>query len=260
MAAALTVLTQLEIWVPGLIPGGEAEGAGSQPALAVTTLVVTAPLAWRGRAPLVVLVLVLGTLVFQTAVTTPNEGLGTLVAALLAAYSGSAYSTPPRAATAGVIVVAGSAGMGEDLSDKVFITILLGAVWLLGFALGQRSAALDRAEADNRELAQRLSDAAERLAEADRRTTAGPPPDQLAMLTAREVEVAREIAAGMSNAEIATALFISEWTVKTHVASILRKLGLRDRAQVVVAAYESGLVVPSRSLGTGSVTDTSQQV
>ncbi len=63
-------------------------------------------------------------------------------------------------------------------------------------------------------------------------------------MTAREIEVVRTIAAGMSNAEIAATLFISEWTVKTHVASVLRKLGLRDRAQVVVAAYESELVVP----------------
>jgi DNA-binding NarL/FixJ family response regulator len=71
---------------------------------------------------------------------------------------------------------------------------------------------------------------------------ASPAPADLAALTAREVEVARAIARGMSNAEIAAELFLSEWTVKTHVASILRKLGLRDRAQVVVAAYESGLV------------------
>ena len=64
-------------------------------------------------------------------------------------------------------------------------------------------------------------------------------------MTAREIEVVRTIAAGMANAEIAATLFISEWTVKTHVASILRKLGLRDRTQVVVAAYESGLVRPA---------------
>ena len=49
----------------------------------------------------------------------------------------------------------------------------------------------------------------------------------------------------MSNAEIAGELVISEWTVKTHVASILRKLGLRDRTQVVVVAYESGLIRPN---------------
>jgi DNA-binding NarL/FixJ family response regulator len=66
----------------------------------------------------------------------------------------------------------------------------------------------------------------------------------MAALTAREIEVTRAIATGRSNAEIAAELCISEWTVKTHVASILRKLGLRDRAQVVVAAYESRLIEP----------------
>ena len=71
-----------------------------------------------------------------------------------------------------------------------------------------------------------------------------PTPEEVSALTTREVEVVRAIARGMSNAEIAGDLVISEWTVKTHVASILRKLGLRDRAQVVVAAYESGLVAP----------------
>ena len=71
-----------------------------------------------------------------------------------------------------------------------------------------------------------------------------PAPDDLAALTARELDVTRAVAKGRSNAEIAEELFISEWTVKTHVASILRKFRLRDRTQVVVAAYESGLVRP----------------
>jgi DNA-binding NarL/FixJ family response regulator len=81
----------------------------------------------------------------------------------------------------------------------------------------------------------------ERFARSD---TPAPSGAELSRLTGREQEVLVMLARGLSNAEIAGRLFLSEATVKTHVGRILPKLGLRDRAQAVVFAYETGLVTP----------------
>jgi DNA-binding CsgD family transcriptional regulator len=249
LAAALTLASQAEIWATQLVPGVGAV-TGSPPLLTVTALAMTLPLALRRSTPLAVLVAVFGAAALQGWLTQPIEGLSSLAAMLIAAYGSSAFTGPTKAVFGAVILLVGIAVVGLAVGDVAFMAILFGSAWLMGFVVNQRSGQLLQLAGDNRDLSQRLTEATAVLAAAERRQINGAPvpaPDDLGALTARELEVARAIATGMSNAEIAGELVISEWTVKTHVASILRKLGLRDRTQVVVVAYESGLIRPHLS-------------
>jgi DNA-binding NarL/FixJ family response regulator len=132
-----------------------------------------------------------------------------------------------------------------DLDDYVYEALRSGAT---GFLLKDSPradlvAAVRAAAAGDALLAPSVT---KRLIEAFARRPAQttPSPSRLASLTARERDVLLLLARGLSNAEIATALFVSEATIKTHVGNVLAKLGLRDRVQAVIVAYETGIVVP----------------
>jgi DNA-binding NarL/FixJ family response regulator len=135
-----------------------------------------------------------------------------------------------------------------DLDDYVYAALLAGAS---GFLLKDATAAelihAVRVVAAGEAL---LAPSVTRRLIADfaRQPRPAPPfPATLGALTPRETEVLRLIAHGLSNTEISSTLVIAEQTTKTHVGRILAKLGLRDRAQAVVLAYETGLVTPGES-------------
>ena len=92
------------------------------------------------------------------------------------------------------------------------------------------------------------------LQRAVRRPRPGESPADLAELTERELEILRLVARGLSNAEIASTLYLSAATVRTHVSHLLGKLRLRDRVQAVVVAYETGLVQPGEGQAPGCIT------
>jgi DNA-binding NarL/FixJ family response regulator len=131
------------------------------------------------------------------------------------------------------IVEALRAGASGFITKDVPADELVRAVRVVGAGDAQLTPALTR---------QLLDRVARRLP-----APVGPSPGDLAQLTEREREVLELLARGMSNAEIAEALIVGEATVKTHVSNVLMKLGLRDRVQAVVLAYEIGMVKPGSS-------------
>ncbi|MFC7447351.1 response regulator [Rhodococcus daqingensis] len=132
-----------------------------------------------------------------------------------------------------------------DIDDYVYEALRIGASgFMLKDAPAEELIRAVRVVADGEAL---LAPTVTRRLIADvtsRRAPARREPAQLAALTPREREVLELIARGLSNVEIAESLFVAEQTVKTHVGKVLGKLHLRDRAQAVVLAYESGLVTP----------------
>ncbi|MGH3404620.1 MAG: response regulator [Streptosporangiaceae bacterium] len=135
-----------------------------------------------------------------------------------------------------------------DLDDYVYEALRAGAS---GFLLKDAPrhdliAAVRRVAAGDALLAPSVT---RRLIEAFARRPpeTAPSPSRLASLTARERDILLRLARGRSNAEVAAELFVSETTVKTHVGHLLAKLGLRDRVQAVILAYETGLVVPGET-------------
>ncbi len=132
-----------------------------------------------------------------------------------------------------------------DVDDYVYEALSIGASgFMLKDAPAEELVRAVRVVADGEAL---LAPTVTRRLIADvtsRRSTTRRKPAALSALTPREREVLELIARGMSNTEIADRLFVAEQTVKTHVGKVLSKLDLRDRAQAVVLAYESGLVTP----------------
>jgi DNA-binding NarL/FixJ family response regulator len=140
-----------------------------------------------------------------------------------------------------------------DLDEYVYEALRVGASgFLLKDAPEDQLVAAIRVAADGGSIF--APSVTRRLIEEFTQRTRREAPPELEELTPRELEVLRLIAGGLSNHEIAAKLVVSEHTAKTHVAHILYKLGLRDRIQAVVLAYESGLVQPGESPSRNSST------
>jgi DNA-binding NarL/FixJ family response regulator len=160
-----------------------------------------------------------------------------------------AITTDPDTAAARVLMLT-----TFDLDDYVYRALRAGASGFLlkdvrphELVAAVRTVASGDAVVSPRVTRRLLEEYAQQLPDADADAGQADRYPQLASLTEREREVLAVVAQGLSNTEIAASLFVSETTVKSHVGRILAKLGLRDRVQIVVLAYESGLVRPGKS-------------
>jgi signal transduction histidine kinase len=136
VALALTLAMQAEIWAPHLMGAGA--DLADRPALAATSLAISASLSLRRVFPWPVAVVALGAEVAQSRMETPPEGLANLIAMLLVAYSlGRFAERPVGYAGIGLVAVA-SFGIGGDLADHVFVLLVLGSAWVAGIVLARR--------------------------------------------------------------------------------------------------------------------------
>lgn len=226
----------LAIGIPAAAILGRAEGPAALPFIAAMSF----PLIFRRRWPVAAYVVQVAGLLAAAAFMPPvAEFVLCFLGVLAGAYSTGRYGT---SGTFSLAVVTGSMVPGAAFAvlhgspaNSLWFLQLLFA-WFIGLTLRRQ---IDR-----------LNDGALRQmreypASAAPATQPSAVTADLASLTPRELEVLKLLACGHSNGELAELLHIGEGTVKTHVARILSKLGLRDRVQAVVMAYESGLVQPS---------------